>query len=113
MAFCRRQACPSPPKIPVSRDFPGDLVVKNLPANAGDTVRSMAPGTIPHLAGQESLCATTTEAPTPRACALQQKPVHRNDEQLPLATTRESLRAAMNTQHNQKNTIAMSRMNSG
>ena len=89
-------------------------MVKNLPANAGDTVRSLAPGTIPHPAGQESLCATTTEAPTPRACALQQeKPVHHNDEQLPLATTRGSLRAATNTQHNQKNTIAMSRMNSG
>ena len=31
-----------------------------------------------------------------------EKPAHRNEEKPPLATTRESLRAAMKTQHSQK-----------
>ena len=38
-------------------------MVKNLPANAGDTGSIPGPGTkIPHAAGQPSLCVTTTEA---------------------------------------------------
>ena len=42
-----------------NQDFPGDPVIKNPPANAGDT------GLIPGLGRycmQLSLCATTTEA---------------------------------------------------
>ena len=40
--------------------FPGGPVVKNLPCNAGDTVRSLA-RKIPHAVGQLSLCSTTIE----------------------------------------------------
>ena len=66
------------------RDLPGDTVVKNPPANAGDT--GLSPGLgrshmpwsnwapAPQLL---SLPATTTEACAPRARALQQeKPPH-------------------------------------
>ena len=42
-------------------DFPGDTVVKNLPANAGNTSYDPWSGKIPHTAEQLSLCATTTE----------------------------------------------------
>ena len=42
-------------------DFPGGAVVKNPPANAGDTGSSPGPGSISHAAEQLSLCATTTE----------------------------------------------------
>ena len=41
--------------------FPGGAVVKNLPANAGDTGSSPGLGRSPHAAKQLSLCATTTE----------------------------------------------------
>ena len=43
------------------RGFPGGTVVKNLPANAGDTGSSPGPGKIPHAVEQLSPCATTTE----------------------------------------------------
>ena len=43
------------------RDFPGGTVVKNPPANAGDTGSIPWSGKIPHAAEQLSLCATTTE----------------------------------------------------
>ena len=43
-------------------DFPGGVVVKNLPSNAGDTGSTPGWGTkIPHAAGQLSPRATTTE----------------------------------------------------
>ena len=45
---------------PRSWGFPGGPVVKNPPANAGDTGSSPGPR-IPHAAEQLSLCATTTE----------------------------------------------------
>ena len=61
-------------------DFPGGPVVKNLPANAGDT------GSISGQGGSHmpwsnqacapqllSPCALTTGAITPRACAPQQE----------------------------------------
>ena len=41
-------------------DFPGGAVVKNPPANAGDTVLSLV-RKIPHATEQLSPCATTTE----------------------------------------------------
>ena len=44
------------------RDLPGDLVVKNPPANAGDVDSGSSWGIkIPHALGQLSLSATTTE----------------------------------------------------
>ena len=43
-------------------DFPGGPVVKNPPSNAGDTGSIPGQGTkIPHVVGQLSPCATTTE----------------------------------------------------
>ena len=36
-------------------------MVKNPPANAGDTGSILGVGKIPHAEGQLSLCATTTE----------------------------------------------------
>ena len=60
--------------------FPGGAVVKNPLANAGDMGSSPGPGRshmsrsnevcVPQLL---SLCATTTEARTPRRCAPQQE----------------------------------------
>ena len=74
------------------RDFPGGTVVKNLPANAGDTGSSPGPGRshmprsnwahAPQLLSLRSRarepqllrpCATTTEARVPRARAPQQE----------------------------------------
>ena len=66
-------------KMP-KRGFPGGAVVKNPPANAGDTGSSPGPGRshMPqnNLAREPQLlspCATATEAHTPRAYALQQE----------------------------------------
>ena len=42
-------------------DFSGGAVVKNLPANAGDTSSIPGPGRFPHAMEQLSPCATTTE----------------------------------------------------
>ena len=91
----------------LDRGFPGGAVVKNPPANTGDTGSSPGPwsGKIPHAHGAtkpvyhnywvcalepmtqlRSLRAATTEAREPRAHAPQQekprseKPVHRNKE---------------------------------
>ena len=36
-------------------------MVKNLPANAGDTGSILGSGKIPHAEGQLSLCAATAE----------------------------------------------------
>ena len=44
-----------------NRDFPGGAVVKNPPANVGDTGSSLSPGRFPHAMEQLSLCATTIE----------------------------------------------------
>ena len=61
-------------------DFPGDAVVKNPSANAGDTGSSPGPGRS-HMPQSNqarapqllSMHATTTEARTPRSRALQQE----------------------------------------
>ena len=61
-------------------DFPGGAVVKNLPANAGDTGSSPGPGRS-HMPQSNQACApqllslraTTTEAHVPRAYAPQQE----------------------------------------
>ena len=42
-------------------DFPGGTVVKNPPANAGDTGSVPGLGKIPHAVEQLSLCTTTAE----------------------------------------------------
>ena len=44
-----------------SQDFPGGAVVKNLPANAGDTGSSPGPGRSHMPMEQVSPCATTTD----------------------------------------------------
>ena len=49
-------------------DFPGGPMVKNLPANAGDTDSSPGSGKIPLR-----LHSATTEPQSPRACAEQQE----------------------------------------
>ena len=78
--------------LPYVLGFPGGTVVKNLPANAGDTGSSPGPGRfhmprsnkapVPQLLSLRSTArepqllsprATTTEACGPRVHALQQK----------------------------------------
>ena len=80
-------------------DFSGGAVVKNLPANAGDTGSSPGPGRshmpwsnearAPQLLNLRSRaqepqllnpCAPTTEAHTPRARAPQQERSHCNEK---------------------------------
>ena len=53
--------------------FPGGTVVKNPSANAGGHGFVPRSGKIPHAMKQLSPCATTTEAPAPRARAPQQE----------------------------------------
>ena len=49
-------------RVQGSGDLPGGQVVKNLPANAGDTSLILGLGTkIPHAAGQLDPCTKTTE----------------------------------------------------
>ena len=100
--------------------FPGGTVVKNPPANAGDMGLSPGPGRshvpwsnwarAPQLL---SLHSRAHEPQLPKPMRLEpvlrnkrnhrnEKPAHRNEEQSPLATTRESPRAAMKTQQSQK-----------
>ena len=65
-------------------DFPGGPVVKNLPANVGDTVSNPGPGgshvpqnNVAHVPQLLSCVlvprAETTDARSPRACAMQQE----------------------------------------
>ena len=69
------------------QDFPGGLVVKNLPSNSRDTGSIPGQGTkIPHAAGQLSLHATTTEPACHNyrahalwsLCATTTEPAHHN-----------------------------------
>ena len=96
-------------------DFPGGAMDKNLPANAGDCGFNPWSGKILHAAEQLSPCSKITEptiqslwaenaeAPASRTHALQQeKPMYYNGAQPLLPATRESPRAAITTQHNQK-----------
>ena len=54
------------------RNFTGGQVVKNPPSNAGDADSIPGQGTkIPHVAGQISPCAATTEPTCSGACAPQ------------------------------------------
>jgi len=45
----------------ISEGFPGGSVVKNQPANAGDTGSIPDLGRFPHATGQLSPCTTATE----------------------------------------------------
>ena len=110
------------------RGFSGGTVLKNPPANAGDTGSSPGPGRS-HMPRSNwvrepqllSPRATTTEACVLRARAPHllkpshlepvlcnkrshhnEKPAHCNEEWPPLATTRESPHTATKTQHSQK-----------
>ena len=107
--------------------FPGGAVVKNPPANAGDTGSSpvwedpACRGATKPVHHNYWACAlepashnfwsprsTTTEACAPRACAPQQeKPLQweafaPQPRAAPLAATRESPHTATKTQHSQK-----------
>ena len=54
-----------------SLDLPGGPVIKNLPVNAGHAGSIPPSGKIPHVSGQLSACATTTEPAHPGAYAPQ------------------------------------------
>ena len=95
------------------RGFPGGPVVKNPPANTGDTGSMPGSGKIPHASEQRSPCATTPEqglqgsrmaitGPTcPRADALQQqKLLLRNEQWPPLFEV--TACTAVKTQHSHK-----------
>ena len=90
-------------------DFFVGTVVKNLPANEGNT------GSIPglgrfHMLHVDQLSPSTSV--TKPACLepmlchksshRNEEPIHRKKEELLLTSTRESPLAAMKTQHNQK-----------
>ncbi|KAJ8785411.1 hypothetical protein J1605_007008 [Eschrichtius robustus] len=89
------------------RGFPGGAVVESLPANAGDTGSSPGLGRShvlrsswahePQLLSLRvwSLCST-------RRGRDSERPVHRDEEWSPLATTRESPRTETKTQHSHK-----------
>ena len=82
------------------RDFPGSLVVKNLPANARDMGSIPGQGTkTPHAAGQLSLNTTTTKAHMPYSLcsAIREATAMRN----PHTITRMSSSLAMKTQCSQ------------
>ena len=57
----------------MGKDFKCGPVVKNSPANTGDTGLIPGPGRFPHAIELLSLCATTTEAQVSRAHAPQQE----------------------------------------
>ena len=59
--FCFPEISRQYSRVPRHGDFPGDKVVKNPPASAGDTGSSPGPGSFPHAMEQLSLCTTTTE----------------------------------------------------
>ena len=100
--------------------FPGGAVLKNLPANAGDTGLSPGPGRshIPwsneaHAPQLLSLRSRAREPQLLKPMRLQsvlrnkrshcnEKPTHHNEGQPPLVATRESPRAATKTQHSQR-----------
>ena len=67
----------------IFRDLPGGLVVKNLPANAGDMDSIPGLGR-PHVPQGNSLCTTTTEALEPVLCSNgsrhNEKPMHHKEE---------------------------------
>ena len=93
--------------------FPGGAVVKNLPANAGDTGSSSGLGRShmprsdwarePQLLSLRvwSLCSATREVAIVRG-RDGERPAHRGEEWPPLSATGESPRTETKTQHSQK-----------
>ena len=95
--------------------FPGGAVVKNPPANAGDTGSSPGPGRshmprsnsarAPQLLSLHS-GARVPQLLEPVLCNKRshhnEKPAHRSEEEPPLTATRESPHAATETQRGQK-----------
>ena len=64
-------------------DFPGGPVLKNMPANAGDTGSVFGPGRF-HLPWRQlNLCASATESSHPRSCAPQQEKPSQWETQAP------------------------------
>ena len=104
----------------MNRGFPGGAVVKNPPANAGDTGSSPGPGRshVPrsnqaHVSQLLSLRSRAHEPQLLKPVRLEpmlwhkrshrnEKPAHCNEEQPLLAATRESPRTATKTQLSQK-----------
>ena len=100
--------------------FPGGTVIKNPPANTGDTGSSPGPGRSHMSRSNEthepqllSLCSRAHEPQLLKPVRLEpvlrnkrshcnKKPAHRNEEKPPLTTARESPRAATKTQCSQK-----------
>ena len=54
-------------------DFPGDLVIKTLPANAGDTDGVLGLGRVHILQSNEAYVQQLLKPEHPRACAPQQE----------------------------------------
>ena len=78
-------------------DFPGDAVVKNPSANAGDTDSMAGPGIL-HLLRGHSLYITATEPVLRKRSHPSEKPTHLPRRLAPAATTRESPHTATKTQ---------------
>ena len=107
-------------KINLKWGFTGGAVVKNPPANAGDTGSCPGLGRS-HMLWSNKACAPQLLSLHSRACKpqllkpvhlkpvfcnkrshLNKKPAYHNEEWPPLATTKESPRAATKTQHSHK-----------
>ena len=90
-----------------TQDFPGGAVVKNLPANAGDTCLSPVQED-PHATEQLIPLATTTEAHEPRSpySAIREATAMRSPrtamKSSPCSPQLEKACAAMKTQRSQK-----------
>ena len=72
------------------RDFPGGLVVNNLPCNAGDASSIPGWGTkIPLFSEKPSLCIATTK-PVPQLVhpCITMKRIPHDQTQIPCATTK-------------------------
>ena len=89
------------------QDFSGCPVVKNLPANAGNT--GLNPGLIPHASGQLGPHATAIEGQHTTGSTLcdqtscySEKPRRTNYTTVPTPCNWRKTAAAMATQHNQK-----------
>ena len=87
-------------------------MVKNLPADAGDTGPIPVSGKTPHAVEQLSLWATTTEAcvlwslcSATRDATAVRNPHTTAREHAPFSATRESPSAATKTQCSEKNTL--------
>ena len=96
------------PYIKRCMGFPGGAVVENLPANAGDTGSSPGLGRS-HMPQSNWAREPQITEPARLEPVLRNKrgrdserPVHRDEEWSPLATTRESPRTETKTQHSQK-----------